>query len=65
MAIIVPTIDLPRNCNSCPFLRHEYEWEKFVCVADRWTDRDVFYPDTRRLDDCPLKEYKEEEDDGK
>ena len=56
MSVIVTGMDMPKSCyDECP-LCYDY-----MCCSATGTKMDWFNCDKERLEDCPLKEYREDD----
>ena len=55
--MILIKMDMPENCNKCPF----HDWEYYVCLApgNGNQDEDVMKYDTARHPKCPLMDFGE------
>lgn len=55
MAIVIENMNMPHNCNECPFLDDNGDYP--TCIVDSKSQGYNFNTRSSRMGTCPLKEY--------
>lgn len=57
-------IDRPQSCIYCPWLKHDYEYGRFLCGCSdndfEIDNYDLYSGADSTVEGCPLTEYREE-----